>query len=407
MIKKNILSVVMVTLLSFMPTHSIMATPQDFNALLQEFDAYTRKTLEEWGVPGAAVGIVWNNRAVFLHGYGYREIGKPEAIDEHTVFRIGSLTKTFTAELTGVFQEKGLVDWDDPVINYLPKFKLKTKENTEKITIRHLLDHSGGLFCFNAYDNLIEDNVPYKKIVKRLPEIDIKAPPGKSFTYQNVLFSVTGDVLESITRQPFSELLNENIFIPLRMYDSSATEKDFLSATNRATPHIKVNNQWAPSSLTTPYYHVAPAGGINSSLANMSAWLQAQMGLFPEVISPSILAEVHKPHISTHIPSNFKGVSGLAEERISAPAYGLGWRLLRYQNAPVIFHGGSLKGCSNIMAFIPNENVGIVVLTNSSTPIPSILMAKFFDLYLGLPQKDWSAITLAAQSKQPSEVIKQ
>lgn len=327
-------------------------------------------------------------------------------IDEHTVFRIGSLSKTFTSELTGILQQKGLVDWDDPVINYLPSFKLKTEENTQKTTIRHLLDHSCGLFCFYAYDNLIEDNVPYTSILKKLHEIDIKAPPGKSFSYQNILFSVTGTILEDVTRQTFPDLLEKNIFIPLRMYDSSATEKAFLSATNRATPHTKVNGEWKKAPLSTPYYQVTPAGGINSSLANMTAWLHAQIGLFPEVISPSILAEVHKPQINTSMPLNLQSVNGLPEQRISGASYGLGWRTVRYQSTPIIYHGGYLKGCTNILAFIPKENVGIVVLTNSSNPVPTILMAKFFDLYLELPEKDWSALTLAAQ-KKPIEVAKQ
>lgn len=376
---------------------------RDFNSLLQQFEAYTRKTIQEWNLPGAAVAIVWNNRTVLLQCYGHREVGKPELIDEHTIFRLGSLSKTFTSELTGIFQQKGLVDWDDPVINYLPNFKLKTEENTKKTTIRHLLDHSGGLFCFYAYDNLIEDNLPYASIFKRLNEIDIKAPPGKSFTYQNILFSVTGTILENVTRQSFPDLLEKNIFIPLRMYDSSATEKAFLSATNRATPHIKINSEWKKASLLSPYYQVAPASGINSSIANMVAWLHAQMGLFPEVISPSILAEVHKPQINTSMPSNFQKVTSLPEQRISSTAYGLGWRSMRYQNTPVIFHGGHVKGYTNILGFIPKENVGIVILTNSSSPVPTILMSKFFDLYLGLPQIDWS--TLALSQTAPKKTI--
>ena len=206
------------------------------------------------------------------------------------------------------------------VKTYLPKLAMTETNNTPTLTIRHLLNHTSGL----SYESAME----------------------------------------------------KFIFTPLRMYDTTATAAGYITAENRASPHLKLC-------------------GINSTIANMSNWLRAQMGAFREIISDINCREVQHRHISTSLPQEIKLFPGLADNRITNVFYGLGWRIFDYMGKSVMYHGGKVSGFSNAIAFMPTEKIGIVILTNSETPFPQILIATFFDMYLDLPQKDWSKLTLA------------
>lgn len=368
---------------------------------LEQFEPYVEKTLAEWKIPGAAVAIVDKDNIVFMRGFGVRSLTTKEPVDTRSVFRIGSLSKGFAAELTGIMVERGYLDWDDKVTSYLPKVKLASPQSTQKLTVRHLLSHQTGLPS-HSYDNLIESHRPYHEIILSLDKLPLNCSAGQCYNYQNAAYSLSGNILEVVAGQQYNTLLKRYIFQPLQMYDASATYEELMANPNHTDCHIGGGGHYTPCKIGKAYYAVAPAGGINASVNDMGQWLRAQLGAYPKVLSPHVLKTVHSPLVAT--PTELRQPhSPWRRDRLRSAHYGLGWRVYDYAGTPMIFHGGALRGTSAAIAFIPEKQVGIVVLTNANTTLPGLLIARFYDLYLDIPEKDWGASLLAAQKKHSTK----
>jgi len=152
-------------LLSFFSSTHVIAN--DTQQVIPAVDKAIQKILNATRSPGAAVAIVQNDKIVFLKAYGVRAAGKPEKIDVNTVFRLASVSKGFSAELAALLVEDNLIEWNDPLVKYIPDFSLRSSGQTESVTLRHVLSHSVGLPA-HTYDNLLEANVPYADILTRL-----------------------------------------------------------------------------------------------------------------------------------------------------------------------------------------------------------------------------------------------
>ena len=349
------------------------------NAVLHDFDAFVEITLDAWNLPGMAIAVVENDSIVFLKGYGVRRVGKPDPIDTHTVFRIASVSKTFASTLTGLLVEEGVLNWTDRVYEYLPNFSLKDSVNTYRLTIRHILSHTSGLIP-HTYDNLIEANQPYRKIVRALKDVPLMGQPGKRYGYQNVVFSLIGDVIESATGTSYETLVRDKLFEPLEMTDASLGWNAYLAKTNRASPHIVQHYTWKAMDDKKAYYSVLPSAGVNASISDMAQWLRAQMGAKPDIVSTAILQGIHTPRVRTpgELPRyHWNG-------RVRNAYYGIGWRIFDYAGYTMITHSGGIEGYLTQLAFIPDLKIGLVVLMNSRKI--DFLLPTFFDMYLGIDE---------------------
>jgi beta-lactamase class C len=334
-------------------------------------------TLDDWKLPGAAITIVKDTDIVFMKGYGMRKVGQPEPIDIHTVFRIASVSKTFASVLTGLLVEEDLLDWKDRIVEHIPDFCLKDTAATRQLTINHLLSHTSGLMP-HAYDNLIEAEIPYKTIIQELKNIPVVGTPGNHYGYQNVFYSLIGDIVEKITWIPYEELIAQRLFYPLGMEDASLGWDAYMAETNRASPHISRYYRWIPVHDKKAYYSVLPSAGVNASISDMAQWLRAMMGGRSDVIPSKILQMVHARRIRTPGERRRYHWNG----RVSNTYYGMGWRIFDYTGHTMITHSGSVEGYLAQMAFIPDLSIGIVVLMNSRRT--DTLVPTFFDMYLDL-----------------------
>ena len=357
------------------------------------FEIYMEKTLNQWGVPGAAVVIVQGDQTILMRGFGVRQVGRPERVNSQTVFRLASLSKGLSAGLAATYVADGNLDWNDRVTEYLPDFKLKDPYQTQQLSVKHILSHSTGL-PQHTYTHLIENNTPYQTAVDRLSQVPLKCNVGTCHAYQNVSYSLISDILTTQSGQSFSRMMDERIFTPLNMNYASTTYEEFMASHNRASCHVKGKNGFVACTVTPNYYRVAPAGGINASASDMAQWLRAQMGMYPEVLPPKLLKEMHTPVVKTNEVSYNPNATNWRQQRIRSSYYGLGWRIYDYAGTKIVFHGGMLKGFQNVIAFAPDRKVGIAILTNSSSPVAGLLCARFFDTYLKLPEKDWSSMAL-------------
>ena len=347
--------------------------------VLKKFDTFVEEALTAGKIPGAAVAIVSQNKIVHLKGYGVREAGRPERIDEHTVFRLASLSKGFAPVLTGLLVEDGVLDWEDKVLEHLENFLLKDSAHTKKVTIRHILSHTTGV-QEHAFTTLLDSNVPYERIIKEIDRANIVCEVGECFSYQNVIYSLIGDILKSATGHDYNLLLCLKIFWPLAMNQASLGWNGITSSANRATPHIRYSRKWKPIKIQKTYYSVPPAAGVNASISDMAKWLQALLGGASSIISPAVLQEVTTPLVRTSkMKRYFRSWRNLKKAW-----YGLGWRVFDYSGTKIVHHGGYVRGYRTEMAFAPEEGIGMVILMNGSSRFANVCVPTFFDLYLRL-----------------------
>jgi beta-lactamase class C len=349
-------------------------SPSHLDYVIKQYDQFAAQKLTELQAPGAAIAIVKGDSIVYMKCFGVRELGRSEPITTHTLFRVASLSKGFASILTGLLVEDGVFHWNDKVVKYLPTLALKKNEHTQNLTIRHILSHTSGLPS-HSFDNLLDANVPFNIIFDQLSTVPCVWSVGQSYNYQNVIYSLIGDVIKSATGFTYQEMVKARLFGPLKMTDASLTREALLTNTNHASPHIRRRGNWTPTEVTEGYYGVAPAAGVNASIADMAQWLRAMLGNMPQVVSSKVLQDVSTPVIKTRRELRRYHWSGRARQAY----YGLGWRIFDYAGTKLVFHSGGVRGFVSQIAFLPEHKLGVVVLMNSS--IENIFVSTFLDMY--------------------------
>ncbi|MEO5565541.1 MAG: serine hydrolase domain-containing protein [Luteimonas sp.] len=350
------------------------------------FEAMAQAMVANGRVPGLAMAIVKDGRVISARGYGTTDVKTGEGVDAHTVFRLASLSKAFAGTVTGLLVSEGALRWDSHVAEFMPGLQLSQPGAAQQLTVAEVLSHRVGL-THNAYDKMVENGADYRSLVQRLADAPMTCAPGQCYAYQNVAFSLVGDVVFAATGQFFSEAVARRIFKPLGMDDASYGLEGIESSSRWARPHVRGRGGWV--SLVAPqptYYRVAPAAGVNASISDMAQWLVAQTGHRPDVLPAALLATLQAPVVST--PSETRG-SSWRRARVSDAGYGIGWRIYDYAGHRVVFHGGAVQGYRAAIAMVPERDLGVVILWNSTSGVPSGLMPTILDSALGLADGHW------------------
>jgi beta-lactamase class C len=257
------------------------------------------------------------------------------------------------------------------------------------------MSQSSGLMP-HAYTDLVEDNMPYDRILKRLNKVDFVCPPGKCYGYQNVVFSLIGDVVKANTGMDYQSFVEDKLFIPLHMTRASFGYESFLKDSNHAEPHVWNGNRWKPARTTHHYYRIPPAAGINASIDDMRAWLMAQLGHKPEVLSKQMLNQMQTGVIkTTRQQAHYRWRRGIKNVH-----YGLGWRTFDYAGQTgFVQHGGYIEGMRSEMVFNRRLQTGLVFLTNSEPRELGDLIFDFLDLYQ--ENEIQNSLALSAYSEAP------
>ena len=399
--KKKILSLNLFLLFVVFPVFAFAQTSLD--ARLKEIDAYAEKTRADWNVPGIAVGIVKDDKVVFLKGYGVRELNKPERVDENTLFAIASNSKAFATASLAILVDEGKLDWNDKVIKYLPDFQMYDPYVTGEITVKDLVSHRSGLDTFSGDLLWYETTYTNDEILRRVRFLKPTYGFRAGYGYQNLMFIAAGKVVEKISGKTWSEFVRERILTPIGMNGTKTSVKDYKAGDNVAAPH----NESGGKLRVLPFGNVdgaASAAGLNSSVADMTKWLRLQLGrgkfdgkqIFSERQAGAMWSPVNA------LPVNPFPAKDAPTQMFSA--YGLGWFMQDYRGRKIIQHGGGLDGMISQTAMMPSENLGVVVLTNSESSAATFVRNKIFDVFLDAPNRDWSAEALerAKQSKAKS-----
>ena len=352
---------------------------------IAEVEAMAQQLVANGRIPGLAVAIVQDGRVLSARGYGVTDAHAGSPVDAHTVFRLASLSKSFAGTVTGILVNDGVLRWDSHLVDYVPDFKLSRPGAAEQVTVADLLSHRVGL-TRNAYDRDLEANADVRSLTLRMANAPMTCAPGECYAYQNVAFSLIGDIVFAATGQFYSETVARRIFKPLGMHDASYGLEGLEASARWARPHVRGRGGWVPVSPKPNYYRVAPAAGVNASISDMAQWLIAQSGHRPDVLPAPLLATLHTPLVQT--PSELRG-SGWRRARLSSAGYALGWRVFDYAGHQVVFHGGAVQGYRTAMAMLPDRDLGIAILWNSESALPSGLLPTVLDRALGISGGQW------------------
>lgn len=374
-------------------------------ARLKEIDEYALKVGKDWTAPGFAIAIVKDDKVIFAKGYGVRELGKTEGVDQNTLFAIASNTKAFTAAALGILVDEGKIKWDDQVTKYLPAFQLYDPYVTRELTIRDLLSHRSGLVTFGGDLLWYESNYTRDEILHRARFLKPSSSFRSRFGYQNILFMAAGELVAKVSGMSWDAFMKERFFTPLGMKRTITTHTELLKAENVATPH----NAFEGKTRVIRYGNVdniGAAGAIKSSVAEMAQWLRLQLarGSYDgkKLFGAERSREMWTPHT---VLGPISEQSEKSNPTRHFSLYGLGWILGDYQGRLLVTHGGGLDGMVSQVALMPEEKLGIVVLTNSETALSTVLVNKGLDVFLGVAPRDWSSEFLA-RSKQNEEAAK-
>lgn len=362
------------------------------NFIADSLDVYVNKALTNWRIPGAAVCIVKDGKVVIMKGYGIKELGMNNKVDENTLFMIGSNTKAFTATAMAMLQVQGKLSLDDKVTKYLPEFKLENQYAGQEAIIRDLLCHRIGFRTFQGDFTFYNTNLTRSQVIEKMSHVKAAYPFRTKWGYTNSAFLTAGQIIPKVTGKSWEVFLRENIFAPLGMMNTLALTEDMPKSLNRTVPHTLVNGQ-----LTAiPYCQIdglAPAGAISSSANDMSKWVMALLNDGKvgarQVIPLAAIQATRQPQDIVGRVTHLNGESNYE-------LYGLGWFLQDYQKRQLVMHDGGVNGYLSSVTLVPNEHLGIIILTNTDhNEFFEALRWEIMDAYLKLPFRDYSQKYLA------------
>jgi len=373
------------TILFFLLPLLIHAQPAD----LQKFVTDVRQTFE---VPGIAIAIVKDGEVVLTKGYGVKKIATEDAVDEHTTFAIASNSKAFTATALALLVEEGAIAWDAPVIDYLPWFRMSDPYVTEEMTVRDLLVHRSGL-ALGAGDLMWwpESDFTREEIARQLRYLPLETSFRSAYAYDNVLYSVAGVLIEEVTGMEWEDFIDKRILEPMDMDDTSTRHSEVIEGTNVATSHAEVEGVVRP---VRPFLadNTNPAGGLNSSAADMAKWMIVQLdsGRVDEgnrLFSRKTTKELWTPVTPISV---YDAPPELQPLQHDFDSYALGFRVRDYRDVKIVTHTGGLPGFVSRLTLVPDIKLGVMVLTNQESGAAfNAISNHIVDHYINAPPFDW------------------
>jgi CubicO group peptidase (beta-lactamase class C family) len=340
--------------------------------------------MEEWKVPGLGISIVKDGKVIFSKGFGFRDVKKGLKVTPKTLFAIGSCTKAFTTVAMGILVDEGKLDWNKPVREYLPSFKLKDTFATERMTPLDLVCHRSGL---PRHDLMWYGSAANRQeIFDRLQYLEPSKDFRTTFQYQNLMFMTAGYMVGKVAGTTWEKFTQDRIFGPLGMDDCNFSVEDSKKAPDFALPYTEKDDKV----IEIPFRNidtVGPAGSINSDVTDMAKWLLLNLnkGKFGEkqIISEKSLKEIHSPQMISS--------KSYVYDEVFYSTYGMGWGITSYRGHLMLSHGGGIDGFTARVTFMPRDNIGMVILTNmGGTPVPGIVAYNAYDRLLGLDQIPWN-----------------
>ena len=366
-------------------------------------DTYVAEVMKAFEVPGRALAVVKDGKVLLAKGYGVRKMGDPAPVDGKTQFGIASNTKVFTATALALLVEEGKLAWDAPVIRYLPGFAMYDPYVTRELTIRDLLVHRSGL-GLGAGDLLWWPPSSYdrKEIAYRLRFIKPATSFRSAYAYDNVLYSVAGEVIEAVSGKSWEDFVSSRILAKVGMASSEVRHSAAAGTGNLAATHARIAGTVRP---IAPFLsdNTNPAGGIMSGAEDMAKWVMVQLDS-GRTADGSRLFSIGTTRelwtVVTPIPIG-EPAPELRELRSNFNGYGLGLGIRDFRGKKMLTHTGGLPGYLSRVTMLPELRLGIVVLTNQESGNAfTVLTNRILDHFLGATSPDYLGIALKAEAAE-------
>lgn len=383
-------------ILLFLTIMALEINAQLPNFINDSLDFYIERGMKNWEIPGAAVLIVKDGKVVFQKGYGVTELGKQNKVDENTLFMIGSNTKAFTGTALALLELEQKLKLDDKVIKYLPDFKMKDKWVNDELNLQDIVSHRIGMETFQGDFIYWTSDLSSDEVIAKFGLLTPKYGFRTKYGYTNAGFVIAGKVIEKIAEKTWGDFLQTKIFTPLDMNRTIAYSQDFKNRVNIAKPHSFVNDKMTLLELQN-IDNLAPAGSIGSSILDLSHWVIAQLdsGKYKgeKIIPYSVIQKTRQPlTIEKRVRHPYN--------RTHYTLYGMGWELQDYEGREIISHTGGVNGFLTSVTLMPEENLGIVVLTNTDqNALFWSLRWEILDAFLELPIRNYDMTYFNAELK--------
>lgn len=362
-------------------TQAAAQLPKEFAG----WDAFVEAQLKVWNAPGVSIAIVQDGKVILQRGYGLRDLERKLPMTDLTVQPIASVTKSFTVAALATLVRDGKLEWDRPVREYLPDFRLATDYATQALTPRDLVTHRSGLprHDFAWYGSTLSRDQLYQ----RLRHFELSAEPRTRFQYNNFMFMTAGLLGGRVAGSDWEALVRRNVFEPLGMASSSFTIEDLTKLPDHGTGYLLDNDEKAHAKPYQQLTAMGPTGSINSCARDMARYLRmfAGGGGFEgrTLINPADFRAMTTGQFSRPDPQTWP--------ELTAPQYGMGLFLVNYRGATLVSHGGNMPGASTAFAFLPGRNAGVYCTVNvSGSFLRDVIMYAALDRLLGLAPVDWS-----------------
>jgi len=367
---------------------SVPCQDTDPKHALSGLQPFITAEMEKAKLPGMAMAIVQNKKLLCAEGFGLRDVEHKLPVSPQTLFAIGSTSKSFTALAMGILNDEGKLDWDKPVRQYLPEFQMYDPVASERMTPRDLITHRAGF----ARHDLVWYSSDFNRedLVRRLRYLQTDSDFRSGYRYNNLLVATAGYLVGKISGSTWEEFVRARVLLPLKMSGTNFSIADSQRCSDFSYPYEKDEKSGAIKQI--PFHSadgIGPAGSINSNVEDISKYLIFQLGkgtvAQQRIVSEANLNLMHTPQTAMPSSSPFR--------ELGQYSYGMGWVVTAYRGHRYIWHNGGIDGFYSLIAMLPDDDLGVVVLTNvlGNHQIPEILAYNVFDRLLGLAPIDWSA----------------
>ena len=403
MIKKNSLLRVLGLFLTLAFAAGLaLSSPASTSALPPGFDAIVARAMKTFEVPGMAIAVVKDGQVVLAKGYGVRKLGEATPVDAQTLFGIASNTKAFTATALGLLVEEGKLEWDAPVVRYLPWFQMWDPYVTREMTVRDLLVHRSGL-GLGAGDLLLFPETTYsrREILRRLRFVRPATTFRSAYAYDNILYLAAGEVIEAASGRTWEEFIAERILKKAGMTASRPRHSADVAGMNVAIPHAPLETGLTAVPIKE-YENMNPAGGILSCAEDMAKWMLVHLNEGKLADGTRLFAERTERELTSLVTPIAIGdpPAELAAQRMNFRGYALGFSVNDYRGRKLVSHTGGLTGYVSRLVMVPELELGIAVLTNqeSGQAYNSVIYA-VLDHAMGAPAADWASAYLKVRDR--------
>ena len=381
---------------AFLLASSLLA--QQPNIDPKAIDKVMVSTMKAWGIPGAAVAVVKNDRVVYVQGYGSKDLGGTNLVTPDTLFQIASTSKAFTTTAMAMLVGEGKMGWDDPVRKHVEYFRLSDMCADANVTLRDIVSHRTGL----AARDELWDNAPStrEEIIRKLAVVEAAGTFRSKYRYNNIMFMTAGEAVAHAAGMPYEQFVQTRIFEPLAMTSTTLSDVEW-EKRDHATGH---HYDWKTDriSVQKPIDTTAlgSAGAIKSSARDMGNWLRFQLagGAFNlvQLVDPDALSETKTPQTVIRMENLTRDLN----PESSLIAYGMGWQIQDYRGEQLVSHSGSLNGFRTRVELLPRRNSGVAVMINVDRGIALVSIRNaLLDMLSGKPGRDWNAYYLMVDRK--------